>query len=1183
MPTAHADTARTLLGASVVINVLANDSGSTLSIVGYTMPAFGTLALNPDQSFTYTPPADFVGNDGFAYTVRDSIGGTAAADVTITIVRPNSAPAAHNDSAQTLAGDSVVVPALANDNDADGDTFGIIGIDAPGHGTIEVQPDQTIRYTPEAGFSGIDSFTYTIGDGLGGVGTANVTITVTARNSAPVAGPDTAITHTGAAVTIDALANDHDPDGGPVSLAGMTMPGHGSLSLTPDQRFVYTPTAGFIGADSFTYSIRDADGAAATGQVDVTVERSNAPPVATPDHAASAGERVTLNLLANDNDADGDPLQLTALTVPLMGQIAVNPDRTVTYTPPSGFTGTDSFTYQVSDGIEVVEAEVTLAVTAPVIPTYANGYRYRRRLVVPSQAAGSEIATNFVLLVSESGDWLKSAANGGKVQHAQGFDLRFELEDGTKLDHEIERHDLAAGSLMAWVRLPNIDLTSQTRLLLYYGKPALSATEANPTGVWQAYLAVYDVRTGSDRTGRGRSLTPSGVAAGTLLGDAGAFDGSAVARRSDATFLAGQTAMTVQALAAADSTMLGTNHGILAQGPMDGNDGSAGLILQYLAQTSDGTPNVVHFKLTCADGAAYVLSGANVQRAEPQLLHGVWRQGQPPTLFVDGVEATASVVSAARSGVSVMPAGGFYVGAGARDPATGGWRGLIDEVRIAGTAFSAARIAAEAANLASPQRLYGLGDEDQPTQTDEAPVAMPFQVATTAAAHVDVDVAAAAYDPDGPGPCELVGVDAPAHGVATASGGVIRYTPMAGYVGKDWFAYTLDNAGKRSRSTVSVQVSSGPSPAYAWTHAFPNGAGVDPSKVKLWSIGSAIPAHDVGDIVLGVGPAEAITANTLAGQFKGPLVLVGLTLKPVGTLAADYSTATNPVLGTTALLRPNFTADARSHWTWEGRDWPFLFLANIYVDYQVNACSFGDFIRVQQIGHQTNAADGSLRGPKAIVIQNKIYMNKGPHYVSNTVNPAENGHSDGIQSLGGIPIYRAADSYFNWPGGQLYFSGREASDCGWPRTTRWDMRNVAMDHAAFWNNNVRSHVLNTNPQFIKAYEEQADSFELYDYDSGKYMAVYFGSQCYVRGRFALSDTVNIKKYIGGPGGITGVDSNGNWQFNSLVKGNHTYPAYSGPVRYLPSSAAIPPTCDPNHTGSALRITSVAQFMNIIRS
>ena len=193
MSTAQNDAARTLLGTSVVINVLSNDSGGTLSIVGYTMPTFGALALNPDQSFTYTPAAGFVGGDNFTYTVRDGLGGTASAEVAITVARPNAAPNARNDVAQMLTGDSVAVAVLANDNDPDGDTFGIVGIDAPGHGTVQVEPDQKIRYTAQPGFSGIDSFTYTIGDGRGGVGTANVSVTVTARNSPPIAVADSRV------------------------------------------------------------------------------------------------------------------------------------------------------------------------------------------------------------------------------------------------------------------------------------------------------------------------------------------------------------------------------------------------------------------------------------------------------------------------------------------------------------------------------------------------------------------------------------------------------------------------------------------------------------------------------------------------------------------------------------------------------------------------------------------------------------------------------------------------------------------------------------------------------------------------------------------------------------------------------------------------------------------------------
>ena len=275
MPIARPDAVRTLPANPIVIAVLGNDEGSNLSVIGYTQPTAGTLVLNPDQSFTYVPVAGFEGIDGFAYTVRDAVGGTAEGDVRIVVAPPNSAPAAQSDSAAVLAGASVDVPVLANDNDLDGDQLTIIGIDAPAAGTISVLPNQSIRYTPQPGFQGIDSFTYTVGDDRGGVGTANVTVVVNLANLPPQARPDQAATQEGLPVTIDALANDNDPEGGPVSLSGMVMPGHGTLTLTPDHDFVYTPAEGFVGTDSFSYHVRDGAGAAATANVTVAVTPQN--------------------------------------------------------------------------------------------------------------------------------------------------------------------------------------------------------------------------------------------------------------------------------------------------------------------------------------------------------------------------------------------------------------------------------------------------------------------------------------------------------------------------------------------------------------------------------------------------------------------------------------------------------------------------------------------------------------------------------------------------------------------------------------------------------------------------------------------------------------------------------------------------------------------------------------------
>ena len=805
MPIARPDTARTARGVPIVIAVVANDEGGNLMISGYTQPTAGTLALNPDRTFTYTPGPAFEGIDGFAYTIRDGVGGTAEGDVRIFVARPNTVPEAANDAATVELGASVAIPVLANDGDADGDPLAIIGLDAPAHGTITVLPDQSIRYAPQADFAGIDSFTYTVGDGQGGTAEASVTITVTVPNRPPVAQPDRATTVAGSPVTIDALANDNDPEGNPVALAGMEMPGQGSLALTADNRFVYTPRPGFVGEDSFSYTIRDSAGATARGDVTVTVTPRNAPPTAVPDNLTSDGAAVTFDPLANDSDADGDPLQLKSLTMPLSGRVALGADGRVTYIPPTGFTGADGFTYQVGDGRAVSEAEVSISVTAPALPTYANGYRYRRRIVVPPQTTAAETATDFVLLVQESGGWLKSAVAGGRIEHAQGFDLRFELENGTKLDHEVERYGAGNGTLISWVRIPSWSIRTQLRLYLYYGKPDLTNTEANPAGTWRGYLAVLDARTGTDRSGANRGLTPTNIASGLLIGDAGVYAGTSVASRTDASFLSGLGALTVQALTIPDGAMVGSNSGFLAQGPMSGGDAAAGLTMQYLAQSADGTTNVVHFKLNCADGAAFAVSGAKAQRAERQLLHGTWAQGAAPRLFMDGAELDPSS-SAARSGLTALPAGGLYLGAGARNSAAGGWRGVLDEVRLAAVAFTPARIAAEAANLAAIQALYGIGDEDAAGQSDAAPVAVPLRASVTSGSSVDIDVAASVYDPDGPSPATVSAVGIPASGVVTVVAGKVRYTPFAGFVGADRFTYTIQSAGKQSASIIQVTV-----------------------------------------------------------------------------------------------------------------------------------------------------------------------------------------------------------------------------------------------------------------------------------------------------------------------------------------------------------------------------------------
>ncbi|HTN23547.1 MAG TPA: Ig-like domain-containing protein, partial [Solirubrobacteraceae bacterium] len=187
-PTAADDSAsvaggQTLHGASI----LANDSdpdGDPLTAVGASTPAHGALALNPDGTFTYQPQAAFKGTDSFTYRASDGTAQSAPATVTISV--GNQPPTAADDaydatSATTLEGASV----LANDSDPNGDVLTATLTSGPAHGTLQLAPGGTFTYTPDAGFSGRDAFTYSASDGVAASAPATATITVADASVTP--------------------------------------------------------------------------------------------------------------------------------------------------------------------------------------------------------------------------------------------------------------------------------------------------------------------------------------------------------------------------------------------------------------------------------------------------------------------------------------------------------------------------------------------------------------------------------------------------------------------------------------------------------------------------------------------------------------------------------------------------------------------------------------------------------------------------------------------------------------------------------------------------------------------------------------------------------------------------------------------------------------------------------------
>jgi VCBS repeat-containing protein len=169
----------------VTVDVTGNDSdpnGDTLSVTSVTQGAHGATNINPDGTVQYQPNANFHGTDSFSYTVSDGNGGSDSATVTITVTAVNDAPSAVDDSATCRRNQRIDIAVLSNDSDGDGDAIQIVSVTKPASGgTTIINPNGTIRYRAKPGFTGTDTFNYTIEDGNGGVATATVTVSVTAH------------------------------------------------------------------------------------------------------------------------------------------------------------------------------------------------------------------------------------------------------------------------------------------------------------------------------------------------------------------------------------------------------------------------------------------------------------------------------------------------------------------------------------------------------------------------------------------------------------------------------------------------------------------------------------------------------------------------------------------------------------------------------------------------------------------------------------------------------------------------------------------------------------------------------------------------------------------------------------------------------------------------------------------
>jgi len=168
-------------------------------------------------------------------------------------------------------------------------------------------------------------------------------------NRTPGAQNDVFSAISGETTMLDVLANDSDPDQDALTIASVTLPAHGSASIS-NNSIGYTPAPGFTGQDTFSYTITDDKGANSIAQVTVTVQAPNRLPVAADDrYTVPASRDSLLNVLANDSDPDGDALNILSFGQPNTGSISRGDNGYLIFTPQGSFAST-SFSYTLSDG-----------------------------------------------------------------------------------------------------------------------------------------------------------------------------------------------------------------------------------------------------------------------------------------------------------------------------------------------------------------------------------------------------------------------------------------------------------------------------------------------------------------------------------------------------------------------------------------------------------------------------------------------------------------------------------------------------------------------------------------------------------------------------------------------------------------------------------------------------------------
>jgi hypothetical protein len=330
--------------------VAGGGNGTALIYSVVSAAAHGTLSTFTGATLIYTPATGYVGADSLSFKATDGVNTSNAATISIT-VNP-AAPVAGNQSITTAF--ETASPVTLSATGAGTLTYAVVA--PPAHGALSGTAP-SLTYTPATGYSGADSFTFKANNGTDS-NVATVSITVNAPG-APVAANQSvrASSGTAAAIVLSSTGS------GTITYAIATQPTHGMLTGTAPN-LTYTPATGYVGADSFTFTATN-PGGSSTGTVSITV--NPAPPIAQAQSAVVAFNSPASILLTATG---GGALAYSLVAMPTHGAVVLS-GATATYTPATGYTGADSFSFKANNGSDSNVAVVSLTINPPV-PVAAN-------------------------------------------------------------------------------------------------------------------------------------------------------------------------------------------------------------------------------------------------------------------------------------------------------------------------------------------------------------------------------------------------------------------------------------------------------------------------------------------------------------------------------------------------------------------------------------------------------------------------------------------------------------------------------------------------------------------------------------------------------------------------------------------------------------------------------------------